>query len=306
MNDFKRRTIIGVMGSGDPALPPELISQAEEVGRLIALSGAVLLCGGRTGIMEAAARGAKSVACGETLAVLPGSDKEAANPFMDIVVATGMGNARNVINVLSSDSIVAFPGGAGTLSEIALAVKSGMHTISLGSWDPGKWRDASDMGASDAGSLDAFIHNAKTPEEAVAKALQYARGAMPDLEEIESRVREILESRAKAWNECDTKKFCKYYMQSPDLVVHVEGMDLVGFDDVRQGIDNLLNHPHKMPFPKSTDLEKLHVQRMPGNAFAAFYHYGAPEEDEMFSLPDPCMSLFVPCNGRLKVIADHL
>jgi hypothetical protein len=119
--------IIGVMG-GSKATEND-IANAETLGRLIAGKGWVLLNGGRnTGVMEASARGAAD-AGGLTIGILPGKNKETMSPYIKIPIITGMGDARNVINVLSSDVVVGCPGGAGTLSEIALALKSGKKVI---------------------------------------------------------------------------------------------------------------------------------------------------------------------------------
>lgn len=95
-----------------------------ELGKHIAQSGWILLNGGRdAGVMRASAEGARAGG-GTTLGILPGTQKEQANPFIDIAVMTGMGDARNAINILSSDVVIACRGGAGTLSEMALALKA--------------------------------------------------------------------------------------------------------------------------------------------------------------------------------------
>ena len=95
---------------------------AETVGREVASRGAVLVCGGLGGVMEAAAKGA-SDAGGEVLGVLPGPDKECANPYVTIAVATNMGHARNVIIAHTADALIAVEGEYGTLSEAAIACK---------------------------------------------------------------------------------------------------------------------------------------------------------------------------------------
>lgn len=121
------------MGPG--ACDPELAALAREVGRLIAQRGAVLLCGGRGGVMEAAAEGARA-AGGLTIGVLPGADarETAPNRFIDVALFTGLGEARNWINVCASDAVIAVGGGFGTLSEIALALKARRPLVLLGSW----------------------------------------------------------------------------------------------------------------------------------------------------------------------------
>lgn len=127
---MSRKPIIGVVGGGEVSEDARLL--ARELGRLIAHRGWVLLNGGRDiGVMAASARGARE-AGGTVIGVLPGSDASGASPDLDYAIVTGLGDARNVINVLSSDVIVACPGGAGTLSEVALALKNNRRVILLG------------------------------------------------------------------------------------------------------------------------------------------------------------------------------
>jgi uncharacterized protein (TIGR00725 family) len=106
---------------------------AEEVGRLVAREGSTLVCGGLGGVMEAAARGAKHEG-GITIGILPGHDRTLANPYIDHIVTTGMGHARNLVVVSSGDAVIAVGGGHGTLSEIGLAVKIGRPVVILGGW----------------------------------------------------------------------------------------------------------------------------------------------------------------------------
>jgi len=109
---------------------------AFELGALIAENGWILLNGGRNaGVMRASAQGAKSKG-GLTIGILPGSSKFEANPFIDIPIVTNIADARNLINVLSSDVVVACHGSAGTISEIALAVKN-LKPVILLNFDPG-------------------------------------------------------------------------------------------------------------------------------------------------------------------------
>ncbi|MBO1348505.1 MAG: TIGR00725 family protein [Hormoscilla sp. GUM202] len=125
-----KKMIIGVMGPGTGAKAQDL-ENAYELGRLIAERGWVLLTGGRNvGVMDAASRGAKA-ANGLTIGILPTSDKTGISPAVDIPIITDLGNARNNINVLSSDVVVACGMGAGTASEIALALKSDKKVILL-------------------------------------------------------------------------------------------------------------------------------------------------------------------------------
>jgi uncharacterized protein (TIGR00725 family) len=125
-----RKPVVGVMGGS--SVSPEVEQQAETLGGLIAERGWVLLTGGRSvGVMEASSRGAKA-AGGIVLGILPDRDDHRATEHLDFAVFTGMGDGRNLINVLSSDVVIACPGNTGTLSEIALALTAGRPTISLG------------------------------------------------------------------------------------------------------------------------------------------------------------------------------
>ncbi len=129
-----RKTVVGVMGGADAGA--EVCALARELGRRIAERGWVLLNGGRdAGVMRASAAGAHEVG-GTVIGILPDADTSRAAPGLDFAIVTGMGDARNLINVLSSDVVIACPGGAGTLSEVALALKSGRRVILLG-WDAG-------------------------------------------------------------------------------------------------------------------------------------------------------------------------
>jgi hypothetical protein len=121
---------IAVVGGGE--CPPDVYERARLLGRLLAEQGHVVICGGLGGVMEAVCCGARE-AGGTAVGILPG-EKESANRCVSIVIATGMGHARNVIVVKSSDAVVAYPGEHGTLSEIAMALKMGKPVISLGGW----------------------------------------------------------------------------------------------------------------------------------------------------------------------------
>ncbi|MFS8664544.1 MAG: TIGR00725 family protein [Limnochordales bacterium] len=118
---------------GAAQCPPGEARVAEEVGRRVAGLPADLVCGGLGGVMEAAARGARQ-AGGRTIGILPGIQKDAANPYIDIVIPTGMGQARNVLVVLAADVVVAVGGEFGTLSEISLALKHGIPVVGLDTW----------------------------------------------------------------------------------------------------------------------------------------------------------------------------
>jgi uncharacterized protein (TIGR00725 family) len=120
---------VAVIGPGD-----EPIVAAAEVGRLLAERGAVLVCGGLGGVMEGACRGAKE-AGGLTVGILPGADRADANPFVDVVLPTGLGEARNALLVEAADVAIAIGRGYGTLSEVALALKAGKRVIGLDTWE---------------------------------------------------------------------------------------------------------------------------------------------------------------------------
>jgi uncharacterized protein (TIGR00725 family) len=124
------RTLIGVMGGA--VVEDDALEKAYHVGRMIAEHGWVLLNGGRNaGVMEASARGAHE-AGGLVIGILPGDTTTGMAAGVDIAIPTGMGDARNAINVLASHVIVALPGGPGTVSEVALALKAGRSVIMLG------------------------------------------------------------------------------------------------------------------------------------------------------------------------------
>jgi len=124
---------IGVIGAGN--CDESIAMIAEEVGREIAKRGAVLICGGLGGVMQAAACGAKQEG-GTTIGILPGSRREDANPYIDIVILSAMGHARNAIIAQSCDALIAIDGKYGTLSEIALSLKMGKKVVVLESeWE---------------------------------------------------------------------------------------------------------------------------------------------------------------------------
>jgi uncharacterized protein (TIGR00725 family) len=147
---------------GDGRCSAEVAALAEAVGRELAQRGAILLCGGLGGVMEAACRGAKA-AGGLTIGILPGTRRHDANPYVDIPIVTGMGEARNVLVVQSAQAVIAVHGEYGTLSEIAHALKLGIPVIGLQTWSLAK-----------GGEERQAIVRAQTPQEAVAKALSLA------------------------------------------------------------------------------------------------------------------------------------
>jgi len=128
----RQRSYVGVIGPGDAS--PAQLQTAESVGRLLAEHGAILVCGGRGGVMEAACRGAAS-ASGLTVGILPGADRSAANEWVNVAIPTGLGELRNGLIVRAADAIVAVGGAYGTLSEIALALKCGVPVIGAGTWE---------------------------------------------------------------------------------------------------------------------------------------------------------------------------
>jgi uncharacterized protein (TIGR00725 family) len=122
---------VGVVGPGEASSREQWL--AEEVGAGLAELGAVVVTGGLGGVMEAASRGARSRR-GLTLGILPGDDRDAANGWVEIAVATGLGELRNGILVRACDALVAIGGGHGTLSEVGFALKLGRPVVGLGTW----------------------------------------------------------------------------------------------------------------------------------------------------------------------------
>jgi uncharacterized protein (TIGR00725 family) len=127
------------------------------VGRGLAERGVAVVCGGLGGVMEAACRGAKR-AGGTTIGILPGSDRAAANEYVDVAIPTGLGEARNAIVVRAADALVAVGGGYGTLSEIAFALKAGRRVVGLGTWDV----DGVEAAASPAAAVEAVMRDLTT------------------------------------------------------------------------------------------------------------------------------------------------
>jgi uncharacterized protein (TIGR00725 family) len=159
-----RATQISVIGPGAPEGDPEILRDAEAVGRGIAEAGAVLVCGGLTGVMEAASKGAAE-AGGTVLGVLPTLSRSDANKYVSHAIATGIGQARNLAVVASGDAVIAVGGEWGTLSEIAHARKLGRPVVAMRSWT-----------LHNAAGTDLGIVEVETPEEAVSEALSAAQG----------------------------------------------------------------------------------------------------------------------------------
>lgn len=149
---------ISVIGAG--ICDTETAAAAEEIGHLIARAGAVLVCGGLGGVMEAACRGAREEG-GTTIGILPGLDREDANPYIDYAICTGIGHARNLAVAASGDAVIAVGGEFGTLSEIGLARKAGRRVVLLGSWK-----------ISHGGGLSEGILTATSPVQALLLALE--------------------------------------------------------------------------------------------------------------------------------------
>ncbi len=122
---------IAVIGRAEASAEEQVLAQ--EVGQLIGARGGMVVCGGLGGVMEAACRGAKQ-AGGLTVGILPGGDAASANPYVDIPIATGLGDARNVIVVSTAEVVIAIGGGVGTLAEIAFALRRLKPVIGLGTW----------------------------------------------------------------------------------------------------------------------------------------------------------------------------
>jgi uncharacterized protein (TIGR00725 family) len=149
---------VAVIGAGSST--PAAEAAAEAIGRGLARGGAAVVCGGLGGVMAAACRGARAEG-GLTIGLLPGEDRAAANPWVQVAIPTGLGELRNGLVVRAADAVIAVGGSFGTLSEIALALKRGLPVIGVGTWE-----------------LDAPILRVQTPDEAVALALRHDHGAL--------------------------------------------------------------------------------------------------------------------------------
>jgi len=149
--ELRKKKRIGVIGGAKADAKSRQI--AFRIGQLIAEKGAILVCGGLSGIMEASSRGAKE-AGGKSMGILPGNSPDDANPYIDIAIATGLGYSRNSLVAMNADVLIAIDGQYGTLTEIAYGCIYGKKIIGLGTWDiPG-------------------VIKAKSPEEAVELAFR--------------------------------------------------------------------------------------------------------------------------------------
>ena len=158
---MSRTVYVAVSGSGTASV--DKLPGAERVGELLAVAGAVVVCGGLGGVMDAAARGCEA-AGGTSIGLLPGADRSGASVHLTVAVPTGMGEARNALVVRAADAVIAIGGELGTLSEIALALKMDVPVIGLGTWSFGR-----------AGLERDPVARAGSPEEAVDLALKAAR-----------------------------------------------------------------------------------------------------------------------------------
>jgi uncharacterized protein (TIGR00725 family) len=154
----KKQPIIAVIGGS--SCNQKEAKLAEEVGRELAKRGATLVCGGLGGVMEAACKGANAEG-GVTIGILPGDNRDAANPYVSIPIVTNLGYARNVAVVKSGQVVIAVGGNYGTLSEISHALQSGIPVVGLNTWSIAR-----------NGKEDKSIITAKSAAEAVEKALK--------------------------------------------------------------------------------------------------------------------------------------
>ncbi|NLH78123.1 MAG: TIGR00725 family protein [Acidobacteria bacterium] len=148
---MRDRVRVAVIGGGRPGKPA--LEAAREVGRRLAEAGAVVVCGGLGGVMEAVCRGARESG-GLSVGILPGASPADANPWVDLAVATGLGYTRNALVVMNADAVIAVDGEYGTLSEIAYGKIHGKTVVGLGTWEV------------------KGVVPAATPEEAVRLALE--------------------------------------------------------------------------------------------------------------------------------------
>lgn len=146
------QTLIGVIGAGNCDF--ETYTLAEKVGQEIAVHGYGLVCGGLSGVMEASAKGCREKG-GLTIGIIPQDDADSSNPFIDIVIPTGMGIMRNLLVVRTASGLIAVGGRFGTLSEISFALQLGKPIVAINSWD-----------------VSETIYKAKTPNDAVTELIK--------------------------------------------------------------------------------------------------------------------------------------
>jgi len=163
---FDRKLTIAVIGGGKCTAQEAAV--AETVGRELAKRGVILVCGGLTGVMEAACRGA-AIESGLTVGILPTENPADSNPYVQIPIATGAGHARNVAVVSSAQAVIAIDGDYGTLTEIGFALKGGVPVVGLRTWS--FYRN---------GEEDKSIIKADDAVDAVEKAIALAKGQKLD------------------------------------------------------------------------------------------------------------------------------
>jgi uncharacterized protein (TIGR00725 family) len=158
---------VAVVGPGaDRTHPAGLLEDARAVGRELADAGAIVVCGGLGGVMEAVSEGVADRG-GRSIGLLPGRDRDAANRSLGLALPTGLGEARNWVVVCASDVVIAIGRGYGTLSEIALALRAGKHVVGLRTWALPQADRQAEGGPQ--------MHSAEGPADAVARALRLAR-----------------------------------------------------------------------------------------------------------------------------------
>ena len=153
---------IAVIGRGEHEEPA--CTHAEAIGRALAERGAVVVCGGLGGVMEAVARGARA-AGGTTVGLLPGHERAEGNDHLDVAIATGLGPMRNMLVVTAADAVIAVSGEFGTLSELAYALRIGKPVVGLDTWEPTK-----------GGRVTEAVQVVGTPQEAAELAFRLAAG----------------------------------------------------------------------------------------------------------------------------------
>jgi uncharacterized protein (TIGR00725 family) len=159
------RDAVYVAVIGPSAASADELVSAERIGALLAERGAIVVCGGHGGVMEAVCKGA-ALGGGQTIGLLPGTERAAGNPYLGIVLPTGLGELRNGLIVRAADTVIAVGGSWGTLSEIALAVRTGKPVIALGGWRVERIAPGPERAPDLPGPIPA-----DSPEHAVALAL---------------------------------------------------------------------------------------------------------------------------------------
>ena len=149
---LREKPVIGIIGAGKCS--KKMKEQAYLAGKTVTKMGGIVVCGGLGGIMEGAAQGARENG-GIAIGIVPGEDKKEANEFVDVVIPSGFGEARNILVVRTADAIIAFPGKYGTLTEMAFALQAGKPLVSISAWN-----------------IDDKIIPEKDPKKAVKKVME--------------------------------------------------------------------------------------------------------------------------------------